>query len=401
MGRVPYGWSEGNFTGTPYPSEIWVKKPTWEIAVKCCALLPVACLGIAGNAILLAATVKNRSLTTPTNLLVVNMAITDAATLLVNSWMFLVRDSFQNYVLGEFACNIEGFCEFSFLLTGVFNLIVISYNRLLAIVQPHEVHLTAKSVRFFMVATWILGFVSASPLIIFRTYKVRQWQDFLEICCEEDRKVLPLYWNVIISLIIWIPLAIMFACYSTIFYKLDKYEKKVLKRMNPLTVNYKKRVAKTFFVIITVFIICRVPITALVFWRSKLLQGKNPFTFGPGFANLWFTCHYLMFTNSALNPFLYGLTNESFRRGIKSVLLEGCPLWNKRREETSHPKVWTLSAKGAIGKFRVAGSGGRNGEVAGDHLPAGSFNLLVSEVSRADSRRPGRPTDGEAAASRR
>lgn len=329
---------QGNYTGTPYPNEIWVKKATWEIAVKSCALLPVACLGIVGNVVLLAVTVRNKCPKTPTSLLAANMAVTDTATLLVNSWMFLVRDAFQNYVLGEFACNIEAFCECEWKrresreispaivpITSVpGKCLCSSFFSADGSLQPdrHQLQPTAGysaasrsapdreigqilrggHVDFgfrFRFAARHLPNVQGEVAVRVRefrrrettrspgraafncfSFKVRQWQNFLEIYCEEDKEVLPLYWNVIISLIIWIPLGIMFGCYSVIFYKLDKYEKKVLKRVNPMSVNYKKRVAKTFFVIVTVFIICRVPFTALVFWRSKLLQEKKPFTVG-------------------------------------------------------------------------------------------------------------------------
>lgn len=60
----------------------------------------------------------------------------------------------------------------SFLLTGVFNLVLISYNRLMAIVLPHEVHLTPRLAKISMAAAWIFGFVVATPLIVFRNYNV-------------------------------------------------------------------------------------------------------------------------------------------------------------------------------------------------------------------------------------
>ena len=185
----------------------------------------------------------------------------------------------------------------------------------------------------------------------------------------EDAKVLPMYWNVIISLMIWIPLGIMLLCYSAIFYKLDKYQKQVLKRKHPINVNYKKKVARTLFIVVIVFILCRVPFTAVVFWRSKLLQTKEPFAvsirrigkgpfsrlfknfllqFGESFTILWFTCHYLMFTNAALNPLIYGLTNESFRKAFQRTPMSRWLFSKKATEETEADKkrkIWTLQPK--------------------------------------------------------
>lgn len=32
------------------------------------------------------------------------------------------------------------------------------------------------------------------------------------------------------------------------------------------------------------------------------------------FRALWYTSHYLIFVNAAINPLLYGITNDNFRR---------------------------------------------------------------------------------------
>lgn len=100
-----------NVSGIDYPNEIWIRRQDWEVGVKSTALAPIVLFGIFGNITLLAVIIKSRPLKTPTNLLILNMAITDMNTLIISTWMFLVRDIFQNYILGEFACKIEGFCE--------------------------------------------------------------------------------------------------------------------------------------------------------------------------------------------------------------------------------------------------------------------------------------------------
>ncbi|KAJ8979334.1 hypothetical protein NQ317_006948 [Molorchus minor] len=36
---------------------------------------------------------------------------------------------------------------------------------------------------------------------------------------------------------------------------------------------------------------------------------------------LWFTSKYLIFLNAAVNPFIYGVTNEKFKRAFKATKL--------------------------------------------------------------------------------
>lgn len=66
--------------------------------------------------------------------------------------------------------------------------------------------------------------------------------------------------------------------------------------------------------------------------------------FGEGFEILWFTCHYLMFTNAALNPLIYGLTNEGFRRAFQTAPLSRWLFTKKEgsKSESGKRRIWTL-----------------------------------------------------------
>lgn len=96
--------------------------------------------------------------------------------------------------------------------------------------------------------------------------------------------------------------------------QLDRYEQKVLKRENPISVSYKTRVAKMLFIVVIIFITLHVPFTALIFIRNKLLLKSVKNQANGSFQILWYISHYLLFVNAAVNPVIYGLTNDNFRR---------------------------------------------------------------------------------------
>lgn len=246
--------------------------PQWEVTLKACAFVPVILFGIFGNIILLIIISKNRSLRTPTNLLIANMAVADLATVLICPVVFMFHDFYQNYQLGAFGCKSEGFLQASLLVTGVLNLCAVSYDRLTAIVLPQEKRVTIKGAKKIMLSTWIMGCAISSPLLIYRTYKERVWKDFLECYCSENTSILPMYWHVLISALVWFPLAVMVICYSAIFWKLDRYEQKVLKREHPISVSYKTKVAKMLFIVLITFVILRMPFTCLVFIRNQMIK---------------------------------------------------------------------------------------------------------------------------------
>lgn len=130
-----------------------------------------------------------------------------------------------------------------------------------------------------------------------------------------------MYWHVLICAIVWFPLVVMVICYSAIFWKLDRYEQKVLRRENPRSVCYKTKVAKMMFTVLIVFVLFRVPFTALIFIRNQMLKESKVNQVQGGFTILWYCSHYLMFCNAAINPLIYGLTNDNFKKAYRQTPL--------------------------------------------------------------------------------
>lgn len=129
----------------------------------------------------------------------------------------------------------------------------------------------------------------------------------------------------LIGAIVWLPLTVMVACYSAILWKLDRYEAQVLRREHPICVSYKTRVAKTLFAVVLTFVVLRVPFTAMVFVRHNLLRSQAGINqVDAGYSVLWYTSHYLIFLHAAVNPLIYGLTNDNFRRAYSQTPLCWC-----------------------------------------------------------------------------
>ncbi|XP_061402067.1 neuropeptide FF receptor 2 [Musca vetustissima] len=315
--------SQFDFSKWDFPEDrIWLHIPESEMIIKICTFVPVLIFGLIGNYIIVRLIVKNRALRTPTNLIIANMAVADLLTLLICPSMFLINDFYQNYLLGSVGCKLEGFLEGAFLITAVLNLSAVSYDRLTAIVLPSEARLTMRGAKIVIFFTWLAGILIALPLAIYRTYKfqVRHWKNFTEMYCKENPNILPKYWYVLITVMVWLPLAIMLICYTAIFYKLDRYEKRVLNREHPLTVSYKKTVARTLFIITIVFVVLRLPFTILVIMRDRIIANTESMI-KSSFRIFWYISQYLMFLNAAINPVIYGYTNDNFRRAYEQLPL--------------------------------------------------------------------------------
>ena len=228
-----------DFSQWEFSQTIWYVVPPLEMTIKIATILPVILFGVFGNSLLLYIIMRNRALRTPTNLLLGNMAAADLATLLFCPIIFLCRDFFQFYILGLIGCTLEGYFQGleqlqwssqrtnqscflvsgAFLITAVLNLCAVSYDRLTAIVLPMETRLTVRGAKIVMLLTWVAGFALSIPLALYRIYRERHWKNFVETFCTENTTILPMYWHVILTFIVWCPLAVMVICYSAIFWK--------------------------------------------------------------------------------------------------------------------------------------------------------------------------------------
>lgn len=196
-------------------------------------------------------------------------------------------------------------------------------------------------------ASWIVGLILSSPLAIFRNYQERKWKNFLEAFCTENLNVLPLYWHILIVALVWIPLAVLVFCYTTIFIKLDQYERMRRKRDHPLTINYKRKFAVTLFIVVVTFVVLRIPFTMVVVMRSHMLQQTAEVNQIEGsFQIIWYTSRYLIFLNCALTPCVYGCTNENFRRAFRHTkFYKFCCFCTSSRSSTSMV-VYTIEPSG-------------------------------------------------------
>ena len=98
-----------DFSNYSFPSPIWNRLETWQVAVKSAAVAPVALIAILGNLAVIRILIKARLTRNPINLFILNMSIADLLIALIFPWVILVFHFYQNFMLGEFICRAEGF----------------------------------------------------------------------------------------------------------------------------------------------------------------------------------------------------------------------------------------------------------------------------------------------------
>ncbi|KAI5638481.1 7 transmembrane receptor (rhodopsin family) domain-containing protein [Phthorimaea operculella] len=301
-----------------FPNELWHIKSPKEIAIKTSVMLFIAIPGLYMNFIILVVLIKNRYLWTPSFFLVGNLALIDFLTLLLCPWFMLVRDFYQNYVLKNFGCRFEGFMQVSFLLANVLAVILVSYDRLAAAVLPTEARITKKAAPKLIVGSWFIALVFSIPWIVHREYIERQWSNHLESFCAEDPRVLRIYWQFTLILVVWLPLSIMLFTYAGIIWRLERSARKLSSRGGgQLVARAKARTMRVAAGVLLADFICRNPYSVLVYKRNEDMDDEDKINWVDGpFAVLWFVANTLMLANCTINPLIYGFTNNRLLKAM-------------------------------------------------------------------------------------
>lgn len=135
--------------------------------------------------------------------------------------------------------------------------------------------------------------------------------------------------------------------YFIIYSQLDRYEQKVLKRENSITISYKTKVARMLFIIVIVFILLHIPFTVLIFMRTNILNKLKNSVMNQlegDFYLLDCISHYALYLNAAINPIIYGLTNDNFRRAYHQTPILPIRInhWIHEFKQFQHKKVSLL-----------------------------------------------------------
>ena len=302
-----------------------------------------------GNcAIILIAKTKRRIRKVAFNFFIISMATADIMDVLfavpLTVIFFYNGSLWFGGLLGDISCKILRFLTNLSLAASVFTLAAISVDRYLAIVHVLREPLSKRKVKLAVVSLWLLASLLMSTYLI--KYKTVQIKENGRHHCQgfwvDDReKNFRMYQYETVTRFIFmyvIPLFLMAALYSLII--------RVLKRRQAFGENMSQiriqrqnvTVIKMVVTVVLVFAFCWLPVHVVslmtAFSYEKLLCWPISLTF-----SLFVPSH----ANSAINPCIYLIFNENFRKGLKDLLIR-CRKTGNRRVPTKKIKQWPGSS---------------------------------------------------------
>ena len=304
-------------------------------------------LGLIGNLGFIYVIVRIPRMRTITNVYLTNLAIADVCflALAVSNKLgryFISPISGDHYPIGQIGCififTFMNACKFA----SLYLLTMVTLEKYYAICKPYQHHAkfggTLRSVKLAILG-WTLAFSFACILM-------PAYWDFQEICIrwpESDYPVIPEEFGFCVPVAEWavhiangvqtFPFFIALIANFAMYYFIIRAMRQKSRAVAPNTLNpnvsflqrTKTRHQLTRMIVINgiIFFICLAPFECISF--SLMISnwlGKNILTQSE-FAVLVHVCRILTYINAAINSFVYGVTNERYRKSFMTSL-GGC-----------------------------------------------------------------------------
>ncbi|CAK6956825.1 melanopsin-A-like [Scomber scombrus] len=183
-------------------------------------ILAVGITGLLGNFLVMYAFCRSRSLRTPSNIFIINLAITDFFMCLTQTPIFFINSMHKRWIFGKKGCELYAFCGALFGICSMMTLMVIAVDRYVVITRPLA-SLGAMSRRkslSIVAAAWVysMGW-SLPPFFGWSAYVP---EGLMTSCSWDYMTFTPSvrsYTMLLFTFVFFIPLSIIIFCYCCIF----------------------------------------------------------------------------------------------------------------------------------------------------------------------------------------
>ena len=268
-----------------------------------------------GNSLVVSVVLLNKSMKTPINYLLVNLAVADLTVALFSSIQFIITPAIQHPdgARGTMLCKVVtgGNPAWIGAIASVFSLIALAIERYFAVLYPHSIRLklTKHKILVLIVSCWFLSAVFAIPGFWAMVYR-----SDIKGCGHSWSN--PIYaeaytigWTIVAGII---PIGIMTGLYSRVVYRLWFARDTSTEASQKALLRYRRRATKMVIAVTVVYVFCWVPELSIYFLgftgTINLTQVHH------GIASV------LIVFNSSINPIVYSLQSSHFRRHLSDLV---------------------------------------------------------------------------------
>ncbi|XP_044073827.1 trace amine-associated receptor 13c-like isoform X2 [Siniperca chuatsi] len=295
------------------------RKPTtpWSEAVLLHIVLSsISLLTVALNLLVIISVSHFRQLHTPTNILLLSLAVSDFLVGLLLMPGEILRKT-SCWFLGDLVCSLYNYVSFIITSVSVGDMVLISADRYVAICDPlhYPTRITARRVKLCVCLCWLCSVFYSSLFL-----KDNLTQPDRYISCYGECVIVIDYVAGAVDLVLTfiVPITVIIVLYMSVFAVAVSQARAMRSHITAValqlsvTPKAKKselKAARTLGVLIVVFLICFCPYYGVSLAGDSLLN-----TSSASFVM------YLFYSNSCVNPVIYALFYPWFRKSVKLIV---------------------------------------------------------------------------------
>ena len=287
--------------------------PKWLSIMRVVLMSVITLMSLFGNILVLACIRRIDELKTMTGLFIANLAVSDLGVGLICLPFAIAASIDEELLKNKLICSMDGFSLVLFFIGSIETLCMISVHKYITVVYPMRTVITKKRAYIMIASVWVLSLALASgPLFGWSKYV---YKDGRHQCTPSPPKnaLERSYFFLLLGFGYVIPVTTMLFCYSRLYFTSRKHLRRL--RANAITnenvTNSESKLINTLVLILMAFILCWLPF--VVYITFGISRRPIPF-YLPTIAFLF------GYGNSALNPIIYVLRHQSFRKGFWEVI---------------------------------------------------------------------------------
>ncbi|XP_026074886.1 neuropeptide FF receptor 1 [Carassius auratus] len=274
----------------------------------------------------------------------------------------------ESWPFSNTVCKLSGLVQGTSVCASVFTLVAIAVDRFRCIVHPFRPKLTLFVAKVSIGMIWVLALTIMFPSVLMLTVQ----QEKGHVMVHGDNRTYPLYscyetwpdpemrkvYTTVLFLHVYvIPLALIMLMYGRIGAKL--YATAVLTRAEQPDVpasHRKIRVIKMLMVVAVLFMLSWLPLWTLMLLTDYARPDEDSLELLTSY--VFPLSHWLAFSNSSVNPIIYGYFNENFKRGFQAACQHQVCCWGreKTRFRIKRPRAGSQLNRAASGHPLSLGS---------------------------------------------
>ncbi|XP_036968676.1 trace amine-associated receptor 13c-like [Acanthopagrus latus] len=278
---------------------------------------------ILGNSLVILSICHFKQLHTPTNVLILSLALVDLLVGVIVMPFSATRTVHGCWFYGDTFCHLHFSFEVFLTTLSIFHLICIAVDRHQAICNPlHYSRKITMSVAVMMVCvSWALAAVYAYGGLYSKVNEIGI-EDVESYLCTGGCIILsnPLWDMLTSALCVFFPCTVMVCLYAKIFVVAKQHVRKIGDKNNylndrgrvGLVKKSESKAAKTLSIVLGVFIFCCVPLYLLY-----LIDSLTSWSIPPLLDEVFYWMNYF---NSACNPIIYALFHPSFKKCFHHII---------------------------------------------------------------------------------